>query len=149
MLKFNNRTYSGSHGPLIVGSPENHTRRVKYWDLKGEGEVRGQPGGRTITVDLLMHDTYSQSELIAELGNMDSRIGTNGTLKELGNVTQSFKNCTFEGYEKIPFGNQDGAGPLQDVAGTLRDDNGDVELDGAGNGGWFCMCRLTFRQLEA
>ena len=149
MLKFNGRVYSGSHGALVVGSPEQHVRRVKYWDLPGEAEIVGRPGGRNITVDLLLHDTYTQDQLVSELSNMDDRIGTNGTLKESGNVSRTYKNCTFDGYEIIPFGGQDSPGMLQDVAGTLRDDDGDLELDGQNNGGWFIAVRLMFRQLQA
>jgi len=146
MIKFNGRIYSGSHGPIVATSPENHVRRVKYWDLSGEAEVRGLRGGRNISVEILLHDSYSQNQLIAELNTIDSKVGTNGALVETGNVQRTFQNCTFDGYEPIPFGGQSDSSMLQDVAMTLRDDNGNQETVG-GAGGWFQNVILHFRQL--
>lgn len=148
-LKFNGRVISGSHGPLVVGAPEQHVRRVKYWDLPGEAEIVGRPGGRTITVEILLHDSYSQQQLINELGTLDLTVGKHGTLKETGNVSRTFKAVTFDGYTPVPFGGQADSSMLQDVAATLRDDNGVVETQGSGAGGWFQAAVLHFRQLEA
>jgi hypothetical protein len=148
MLKFSGRVISGSHGPAFVGSPEQHVRRVKYWDLVGEAEVVGKPGGRVVTYDILLHDGYTQQSLIDELEILDDTVGDHGTLKETGNVTRTFKFCTFDGYELLPFGGQENTSMLQDVALTLRDDNGTVETQSSGSGGWFQHVRLMFRQLK-
>ncbi len=146
-IQFKTLSLPGSHGPIIVGGPEIHVRRVKFWDLKGEAEIAGRSGGRNIMVTLLLHDAFTQDRLIKKLDTIDTFIDDNGTLEETGNVSRKFKRCTFDGYEPIPFGGQDEPGMLQDVAATLRDDFGARELVGGVEGGWFIHLLLRFRQL--
>ena len=148
MIKFKGRVYSGSHGPIVVGSPELKVRRVGYWDLVGEAEVIGKTGGRNVSIEITLHDAYTQAQLISELNSIDSKVGQNGTLEESGNVTRKLKNCTFAGYEPIPFPGRQDSSMFQDVAMTMRDDNGDRETVN-GEGGWLQHVILHFRQLEA
>ena len=150
-LLFKSKAIPGSHGPIIVGSPELHARRVKYWEVQGEGEVIGESGGRSLSVEITLHDQYTgntPAKLFKYLDKLDALVGQHGTLTEtpddnggLIGVSQDFKNCTFEGREPAALPGQVAPGPLKDVAGTLVDDAGTPDL------GWFITVILHFRQL--
>lgn len=149
MLIFKSKIILGSHGPLLVGSPELHARRVKYWDVKGEGEIIGEPGGRPIAVEITLHGSYAgdtPDELYDAKKALHKLIGEHGTLTEQpdsgsAGVRADYQNCTFEGYEPSALPGQYAPGPLKDVSGTL------YKADGEPDGGWFETVILHFRQL--
>ena len=137
-LKFTGKSIPGTHGPILVGKPETRIRRVKFSQLKGEGEIVDQPGGRTLTVDVIVHNHYSSHRnLDSALKTLDKLIGENGTLEVTGNTRQTFKFCTLAGKDPIPFGANNG--PLPDEEGMLEDP--------PDFGAWFQHFRFTFRQL--
>ena len=148
-LTFNGKSIPGSHGSLVFSSPEPQLRRVRFWDLKGEGEIAGENGGRPIVVEHILHEGYtSHIDLTVALNDLNKLVGVNAQLKAdtgsgSGRILQSFNSTTFEGYEFRALEGQPTPGPLQDVAGTLFDDDGNAD------GGWFVGLTLRFRQLVA
>ena len=143
-IKFKGSTIPGTHGPLVFRSPDQQVRRMKFWDVKGEGEIFGEAGGRDISIEITIHKKFpTVAKLLDQLEDLDDLVGEHGTLEETGNVQQKFKNCTFDGWEPVPLPGQPNTSPLQDVAGTLRTPTNKPD------GGWFQNVLLRFRQLEA
>ena|SRR3990167_9033467 len=141
-LTFKGKLIPGSHGPIQFVSPELQFRRGRYWQVKGTYEVMGRVGGRPLMVDHTLHFGFDTTDkLYLAIRDLDKLLGQNGTLSETGNITKQHDNCTFERYEMIPLEGQPVAGPLQDVAETLFDDEGE------GDGGWFITLQLYFYQL--
>lgn len=148
-LKFASKTIPGSTESLVYSSPEVPLRRVKYWDVIGEGEIAGRRGGRAIVVTHLFHDQFpSVTKLQIALDELDRQVGKHGRLQYTATVhggdshVETLNNCTLERYEKIPVPGQEAAMPLKDFAGTLFDDDGEAD------GGWFIYLMLYFRQLR-
>lgn len=140
-IKFDNLWLADTHGPLVVGSPEVPIRRVKYWDVVGEGEVVGRPGGRPITCLILVNNGFTTLRKFQEqIGSMESKIGINGTLAETGDLSRKFKFVTFDGFDPVPLGGQEEPGPLLDVGVLTRS-------SGAPDNGYFAQYLLRFRQL--
>lgn len=149
-LGFKQKKIRGSTESLVYGAPEVMLRRVRYWGVAGEGEIAGQPGGRTIIVRHVLHDSYADpAALLTALEDLDDLVGAHGKLvyssepfgeEEHGEV---LPNCTFERYERIPLEGQLAPMPLKDFAGTL------VKDDGEPDEGWFVYLELRFRQLLA
>lgn len=133
----------GSHGPIMVGGCEPALRRVRFWQVRGEGEIVGKNGGRSLMVAIILHDNWtSVNDLVTFKRTLNGLVGKNDTLEELGNVTQSFKDCTFEGFEALALPGQDFPGPLPPEGNFLLDAN-----SGARDTGWFEQVLLRFRQL--
>jgi hypothetical protein len=148
-LKFGSFEIPGTHGPLVLPSPELKVRRFQIYRLLGEGEIVGKRGGRTLQIQVLLHDSWEQPEELDEWKLLlEEQIGVNDTLKKEISYTldgrqttaeQRLDFCTFEGYEPDP----ETPGPLPDVAGMLDSDNGQPIY------GWFQIIWLRFRQLRA
>jgi hypothetical protein len=143
MIEFSGKRLTHTHGPIVRGSSEVARRTVKYWGLKGEGEIVDEPGGRHLFVEIILHNGYTQKQLLKAIAELDDLVGKNGTLKESGEVAQEFKNVTFASFEPMPLQGQEQPGPIQDVGVlTLRPDS--TTLDN----GWFQLFWLQFRQLK-
>jgi hypothetical protein len=146
-ITFKGQAIRGSHGSLIFTSPDPQLKRSRYFDIKGEAEIAGESGGRPITIDHLLHFNCSNlGQLQTLLDKLDKLVGQHGLLRhETGSGAsrqlQRFDDCTFEGYEFRALAGQQAPGPLQDVAGTLFDDDGNADE------GWFAPLTLKFRQL--
>lgn len=146
-LTFTSQSIRGSHGPLIVGSPEPQLRRVHYFDIVGEAEIAGQSGGRQIFCEHILHGRFASfAALVKALAGLDSLVGVNGRLAHSSGIgttlqRQNFDETTFEGYEFRQLAGQTSPGPLRDLSGTLFDDNGIADS------GWFVGLMLKFRQL--
>lgn len=137
-LVFDGTDIPGLHGPLVFGSPENVRRPVKFFQVRGEGEIAGEVAGRSIMVRVLLNDDYdTQAKLDAKIKELNELVGTNSTLEEEGNLERDLDYCTFEGWEPIPLQGQEDPGPLPDIAGSLGTANC-----------WFIQIVLRFRQLR-
>lgn len=142
MLTFAGKEIPGSHGPIIYASPELAVTELQFWESDGIAEIVGGQGGRWLTVRHTLHNRCQQpKDLTKELNKLKSYQGTVGDLKETGTIEQTFKNCSFRGWEPDILPGQRDPGPLKDVAGTLLDDEGNAD------GGWFITILLQFRQL--
>lgn len=121
-VTFNGAPLYGTVLDFGTSPPRLQSRLVKYWGLQGEAELRGEGGGREIFCRMIVHEEYgSYAALAADLKRWDVRASqhNNGIFKiENSNngVTESWKNCTFLGLERLT---GPGMGPLYDVAGTL------------------------------
>ena len=145
-LEFASKTIPGTHGPLVYGGPEPRLRRVSYWDIRGEGEIFGQHGGRWISVVLLLHDGWTTlSNFEKARQNLFDLIGRHGTLKETGTLAQTLANVTLESVEPIPLDGQEQPGPIQDVGVLTRLNSSGQEV---ADNGWFAQYHLRFRQLR-
>lgn len=135
-LWFGNVFIPGTPGPPQIASPELGRRSVYHWGTKGETEIIGGTAGRTITIDIVVHDQIATSaDMLSILGSLDDAIGLHDRLIDVnGPVERRLEGCTFISYEPIPLGGQTAPGMLYDVAGCL-------------DGGWWIYLRLTFRQL--
>jgi len=129
-LKFRNLTIPGTHQTVTPAPPTLKTRNDLVWGQHGEIQVYGGQGGRPVSVTMVFHNSWTtEKKLEKALFGLLKLTGTNGTLKETGNVTRTFADCTFDGVEEL-------SGPLEDIAGTI-------------DGGWFIDIRLNFYQLKA
>lgn len=141
-LKFDGLDIPGLFGQVVFGAPEITTRPVKFFQVKGEGEVVGEVGGRWIAVRVLLYGGFTtQAKLEAKLKDLSKKVGVNGTLDAESDgegdnsLNYQLDYCTFHGWEPIPLNGQEDPGPLPDIAGTL-------------DGGWFYHILLRFRQLR-
>ncbi len=121
MIKFNGEDIHGTHESPVFQAPALQTVRSYFAGVQGESEIRLGRKGRPITINIVLHNGYSQPEsLVAQLRNLEQKVGNHGVLQivagQWGGVPQTFKNCTFEGFTKDP---SPDAGPLPDNAGTL------------------------------
>lgn len=145
-LNFDGLDIPGVHGPLNIGGPELVARRFKVFQIRGEGEIRGKPGGRSFSVRALIYGKFTGAKpgkLLAFLEKLELKIGVNGTLDETGNVERTLDYCTFDGWEPIPNEGQQEPGPLFDVAGALEQKSNGTPIYG-----WFAYTLLHFRQLR-
>jgi hypothetical protein len=137
-LKFDGTDIPGLHGAPVFGSPEVKRRELAFFQVKGAAEIAGEVGARTISILVLLHDSYDTfAKLETKLAELNDLVGINSTLEEEGNIERDFDYCTFLGWEPVPLQGQESPGPLTDIAGTL---------DAAGC--WFQQIVLHFRQLR-
>lgn len=145
-IKFKGTDIPGEHGAIVRGSPEFHARRMTVHNLRGEGEIVGKTGGRTIVIPwLIFHNKFTGTtpdKLLQELDKLSEMIGDNGSLEETGAIKQKLKYCTFESWELVQWPGREDASPLLDVGRTLRTANDQID------GGWFQLITLRFRQLK-
>jgi hypothetical protein len=89
-LTFDGTAIPGLHGQIVFGSPENTRRPVKFFQVKGEGEVAGQVAGRWVMVRVVLADEYdTQAKLDAKIKELNKLIGINSTLQADGNLVFS------------------------------------------------------------
>jgi hypothetical protein len=138
-VKFNGIEIKGTHGLASEGPVELFARRTHFYGLQGMSEIIGGRGGRPLSVDIWMHDEYTNlSDLKTVLVALDKRIGEYGTLEIIDTPetddNTDYQQVTFLGLERLPLGNRNDTGPLKDTAETV-------------DGGWFQNGRLHFMQL--
>ena len=130
-VKFDGLTFAGTHGTAMEGSWTSQSLRRYYFGLYGQTEKRGGRGARELTVDITLHDTYSDfAALHGFLKNkLNRKINKHGTLEvKDDNIQQTFKNVTFDRFDWTQ-------PPLADDAGTV-------------DGGWWMSGVLRFTQLD-
>lgn len=100
-LQFNNVDIPGICMPPSIGTPAVDVVRTKFKGVNGDSEIRGGRGGRMIEYPVAIFDTAFSSfaSVQAFLDKLDSLVCTNGTLKESGTITRTWKDCTFEGFD--------------------------------------------------
>lgn len=142
MIEHNGNFFWGTHDSPVFTNPEFQSVRTKFFGVKGESEIRGETGGRIITIHVRLHNRWSSSDsLMSFLDNVDEWTGEHGDLRItntgfpfIGGVPRVYPSCTFEGFSKDP---SDYGGPLPDLVGLL---DGNVPS-------WWIMGTLQFRQL--
>jgi hypothetical protein len=145
-IKFDGTWFSDTHGPLIVGSPELQVHTGKYWQVRGEAVVIGQPGGRDIGCRMLIHNGYTRlKDFLSKISRLEKKQGKVGTLEETGNLAREFKDVLFLGFAPVPLDGQEEPGPLLDVGLLTRvDSKGNTFVDN----GYFAAYFFHFRQLK-
>lgn len=134
-LWFGSLLIPGTHGPVVCPSPELGRRSVYHWGTQGETEIIGGVSGRTLTVEMVLHNAFATTtQLTIALQSLDTYVGKHDRLRDIGPSLRQWDYCTFMGYEPVPLAGQHTAGMLFDSAGCL-------------DGGWWINIRLTFRQL--
>jgi hypothetical protein len=125
----------------LDGRVGHQKKRIKYWGVPGEYELRGEKDGREISIKMVVADAAytTYAKLATRLQLWDGWRGLlHGTLvvnDTNSNVGKTYKNVTFEGYEAL---DDETAGPLPDVSGTLT---GTVNT-------WFQIVVFKFYQLH-
>lgn len=121
-------SFPGSTGDLKLSMPDLQVVRRQFFGVKGTAELRGSRGGRQILVpEYWFFNSYGTvSSLLTALNTLDSKVGNHGTLTEGGNVSRTFQNVTFDGFEV-------NEGPLQAIGATFT--------------GWYVIGTLHFFQL--
>lgn len=140
-LSFDGTAIPGTHGPVVEGPRELHTRRHFFWGVHGEIEIAGGVSGRTLSCQITLHNKWQQyATLQTELTRLEDATLTNGTIEVSGEnrYAASYPESTLEVVEWIALPGQNQPGPLVDVSGTLEDD---------ATIGWFLHINLRWRQL--
>src|SRR5262245_232733 len=141
-LKFNGTTIPGSTLALVHGGPELALRRGKYFDLEGEGESVGEPGGRGITVLQVVPEGFQRFTLFEKaLEKLYALIGQHGKLEQTGTLSRDFKHVTLDGIDPVALDGQEAPSPIQDVGVLSAPDSTSID------NGWFAMYLFRFRQL--
>jgi hypothetical protein len=140
-LKFSGKTIQGTHTAPQVQPGDLHRRAFQHFGVVGETEIIGDRGGRTIAVEIWLHNDYSYNELQNALDDLEHLRGSHGTLEvdgrpQVDNVRQTFKSCTLLAVEPLPFHGAQTTDVVQDTGGTVG------EADS-----WIANIRLMFRQL--
>lgn len=135
MLTFDNAPIVGRHTSLVAQRPEFVVTRRYFWGLRGMSEIRSGTSMYSISCKLWLFDNFASAlELHDEIGALYRRVLDHGTLVESKEANgtgmdQTFTECTFEGFERLPIQGREDAGPIEDIAGTL-------------DGGWWCFGAL-------
>lgn len=135
-LRFRGVEIPGIVEPFAIPSRETQNSRRHFWAVRGESEIRGKPGGRTLQFSMLVFDagnkfaSYQGLALFfsSDVGQLLNEHGTLQVVKD-NSALLSFPDCTLD----VASIRQD-PGILRDEAGTL-------------GGKWFCMADFVFRQL--
>jgi hypothetical protein len=132
-LKIASNDISGVHGAVHRHMPEHVARVTKFYGLQGESEIADPASGRQLDCHIWIFEaSFVTAELLMKyLTKLDNNVGKwRGDLIETGNITQTFHDVTFKGFE------MQAPGPLPDLTQSLVR-NKIV---------WFCMGTLLFRQ---
>src|SRR5262245_49049366 len=97
MMNIDGNNYYGTHGPLLVPSPEVQIVRAKFWGVNGMSEIRGGRGGRELICHSWVHNEFLTNDaLTAYLRTLNNTAGQiNGTLTRTypdGGPPRVFKN---------------------------------------------------------
>lgn len=90
------------HGPVMEDRPDLKVVRTPFFGTRGVSEIVGNIGGRFLKSRVLIcGSNYSTPARVRQvLSQLDGLRGTNGTLRETGTITESWQDCTFEGFER-------------------------------------------------
>lgn len=125
-ITFNGFGIPGQHGALQKGLREIHASRTHFAGVYGDSEITEGPGCREITCHIWINDSsFSSSGALAGfLESMDLIVLTNGDLVESGTISETLKDCTFEGFDPHPDGMRPGSGTIDPatwwIEGVLR-----------------------------
>lgn len=134
-VTFGGVTFAGTHSSHSSSPASVQSRIIKLWNVPGELELLGGPGGRDVVIPIVLHDSYGAFlDLRLQMQIYEELVGTNEELQiSSGGFADVFRSSTYHGFEVI---GDPRDGPLKDVAGTL-------------DGGWWWRGTLKFRSLEA
>jgi hypothetical protein len=126
-LTFDGLSIPGTHDNLQIGSYSRKATREEFFGVRGAAEINGERGPRPIRVQAMwLHNSYANTAaLVSALKTLSAKIGTVGTLVELGTVSRSFAQVVLEAVTQ-----EQGPLPSTDL-------------------GWFAVITLDFTQLEA
>lgn len=118
----------GWHDEIVVSSPQFKSRIADFLGLNGVSEIRGGYSERTLYVTIWLTDrdwtNAIPDQLYAKLNELDQMVNEeNATLKMLattGGTVRTFEECTFHGFQPMPFQGQQDPSPVRDYAGTLH-----------------------------
>lgn len=113
-LNFAGQPIPGINFDPQIDPPSAEVVRTHYAGLNGVTEVQLGKGGRYIRyqVELFDRSFTTAAHVIDLLKQFDDRVLTSGILRETGNITRTFRNCTFEGCTPFHL-------PIPDYAKTL------------------------------
>lgn len=112
--------FFGTIGHIRLGDWQFDVKRTKFFGVIGTSEILGGVGSRSIEAPYWLYNSFETGAAIADaMHELDSYIGTHGTLTETGTISRTFEHTTFDGcsWEKGPFYSPNG-GWL--AIGTLR-----------------------------
>lgn len=113
-LAFMHLTLSGVHGPIHRDPPDLQTVRTKFPGVIGISELNLESGMRKLWTDIWLFNEYDAAGIVALRRQLDVGVGLHGTLTVTGTLAETFEQCTFEGFQQ-----DEGLGPIPDVAGSL------------------------------
>jgi len=135
-IRFTSLLIPGIVEPFAVPSREVQVSRMHFFGVQGESEIRGESGGRTIQIPMLVYDDGNKFPSRDSLAvffstQVGKLIGKNGVLSILrdGFAQETYPECTLDAANIRAY-----PGIVLDVAGTL-------------GGKYFCQADFTFRQL--
>lgn len=100
MLTFAGNPFPGFHERVMADKPMLQTKRTKFAGILGESEIRLGAGGRQLSCRVWLNSpAYGSAAAVANaMGVLDAAVGTNGDLVETGAISQTWPDCTFEGF---------------------------------------------------
>lgn len=113
------------HDHLVLTGGEVQVKRSYFWGLQGHSEIVATPGLWTATCRVWLNDiTFTTRRKLNDYRDtLRTMKGEHGELIEKmanGQVSESWKEATFEGFEETPFNGHTSAGPIQDPTGALN-----------------------------
>lgn len=146
MIKFLGVEIPGPHTSLLPLPPTPVFRDTHFPGVNGLSQIFLGQSGRQIQCDIWLSDkTWQQAgpvKLFDEIDRLDSIVGENGRLEELGTMGRSFDECTFLGFFPTPLQGQAEPGPITDEAMTLFDYGNNRQ-----GGAWVQAGKLLWVQL--
>jgi hypothetical protein len=136
-VRFAGRTIKGTILPFRPGPRELVVARTHYPGLAGVSEIVLSTGDRALTVEIVLHDGWSQDglnryidEILQRGSDQGGIVGAHGLLEvDTPRGVRAYPDSTYEGFDE-----GDPAG-IEDLGGTL-------------GGGWICHGFLRFTQLK-
>jgi len=136
-IRFRGLEIPGTVERFAVPSRDPQSSRRHFFGVKGESEIRGEPGGRTLQIPILVFERSNKFPDFQTLSlffsaNIGPQISKNGILQIInsdGNAILTFPDCTLD------------AATIRDQPGIIKDYAGTI------GGKYFCMADFTFRQL--
>lgn len=131
------RTIKGTILPFRPPGREHIVARTHYPGLAGESEISLDTAGRDLSVEIILHDSYTRESLHQYVDQLLQRsqseggyVGIHGTLEvDSPAGVRQYENTTYDGFD------EGDPAMIEDIAGTL-------------GGGWICHGLLRFRQLK-
>ncbi len=134
-LVFDGKTIKGSVLRCPTEAPELQAWRTAFAGVRGESEIIGKTGGRTLLFEMLLFGDFTKREdlfsyIESTINGAAGLIGRHGTVQYKSTTgtrwSLPWRECTCEGFTRM-------GSEVPDVAGTL-------------DGGWFVQGVLKFRQ---
>ena len=100
-LYLSDLNFYGTVGHIIEGPWEFDVKRTKFFGVIGKSEIPGGIGSRQITAPFWFYNSFeSGADLADALYDLDSYIGTSGTLTETGTISRTWEKTTFDGFSR-------------------------------------------------